>query len=104
MNDVLPLAGVFGAGLLLGAFYFGGLWWTVRKGVASTHPALWFLSSMVLRSGLVLVGFFFVGGGHWERFLACLLGFMICRVFVMRLTRSDKAPSTSPSQEAHHAS
>ena len=27
------LAPALAAGLLLGAFFFGGLWWTVRKGV-----------------------------------------------------------------------
>ena len=40
------------AGALLGAFFFGGLWWTVQKGVASERPALWFLGSLLLRTGI----------------------------------------------------
>ena len=38
--------------LLLGAFFFGGLWWTVQKGVTSETPALWFLGSLLLRTGV----------------------------------------------------
>ena len=49
MNDILVLAPPLAAGLLLGAFFFGGLWWTVIKGVSSPRPALWFFTSMLLR-------------------------------------------------------
>ena len=51
MSDILALALAFLAGALLGAFFFGGLWWTVQKGVASERPALWFLGSLLLRTG-----------------------------------------------------
>ena len=40
MNEVLLLALALSAGVLLGAVFFGGLWWTVRKGVSSEQPAL----------------------------------------------------------------
>jgi len=40
MTELLILA--LAAGLVLGAIFFGGLWWTVRKGVSSKYPALWF--------------------------------------------------------------
>ena len=42
MNESLTLALAWVAGVLLGAIFFGGLWWTVRKGVSSQQPALWF--------------------------------------------------------------
>ena len=66
MNETLPLllAGV--AGLLLGAIFFGGLWWTVRKGLSSKQPALWSFGSMLLRMAIVLAGFYFVGRGNWS--------------------------------------
>ena len=38
------------AGALLGVFFFGGLWWTVQKGVASERPAFWFLGSLLVRT------------------------------------------------------
>ena len=89
MSDILALALALFAGALLGAFFFGGLWWTVQKGVASERPALWFLGSLLLRTGLILAGFYFVSQGHWSRLVACLLGFLIARIIVVRrLTHS----------------
>ncbi len=95
MNEPLALALASAAGLLIGAIFFGGLWWTVRKGVSSRQPALWFLGSMRARMGVALAGFHFVSGHHWERLLACLVGFVIARLAVTWLTH--------PEQEARHA-
>ena len=61
MIETLTLLPAWVAGVLLGAVFFGGLWWTVRKGLSSTHPALWFLGSMLLRTSITVTGFF-VGG------------------------------------------
>ena len=88
MTEFLILAVALAAGFLLGAFFFGGLWWTVRKGISSKRPAFLFLGSLLLRMSFVLVGFYFVGGGNWQRLLACLLGFIIGRFCVIRLTRT----------------
>src|SRR3990172_3048997 len=87
MNETLMLVVAGGGGLVFGAVFFGGLWWTVRKGVSSPRPALWFAGSILLRTGVVLAGFYFVGGGQWQRLLVCLLGFGIARFLVIRLTR-----------------
>jgi F1F0 ATPase subunit 2 len=86
MNELPGLILAGGVGALLGAGFFGGLWWTVRKTVSSEHPALWVLASMVLRLSAVVAGFFFVAGGRWERLLACLFGFIVARLIVIRLT------------------
>jgi F1F0 ATPase subunit 2 len=80
------------AGMLLGGVFYGGLWWTVQKGVSSPRPAIWFLGSFLLRTGIVLAGFYFVSGGRGDRLLACLLGFILARVVVTRLTRSRGSP------------
>ena len=48
MSEFLSLAPALAAGLLLGVFFFGGLWWTVIRGVSSPRPALWFFGSMML--------------------------------------------------------
>ena len=79
MNEplTLALAGLAGSGL--GALFFGGLWWTVRKGVSASQPALWFLGSLLLRMGIALAGFYVVSGGHLGRLLACLAGFALAR-------------------------
>ena len=60
MNDTLSLVLAWVAGGVLGAIFFGGLWWTVRKGVSSQQPALWFLGSLLLRTSVALAGFYFV--------------------------------------------
>ena len=85
MNEFLLWLIALFAGALLGLFYFGGLWWTIRKGTHSRNPALLFLGSMIVRTGTVLAGFYFVSGGHWERILVCLTGFVAARIALLRL-------------------
>jgi F1F0 ATPase subunit 2 len=103
MTEWLLLAVAFGAGLLLSAFYFGGLWWTVRRGLVSKHPAVWFSGSLLLRTSVALAGFYFVGRGHWERLMVCLLGFVMARVFLIWRTRPVLDIRTRPDREASHA-
>ena len=52
MNETLRLALVLVTGVLLGAMFFGGLWWTVRNAVSSQRPALWFFGSLLLRMSI----------------------------------------------------
>ena len=103
MNNLLLLALALVAGLLLGMIFFGGLWWTIRKGVFSKSPALWFLGSMLLRMGIVLVGFYFIGRGDWQRLVSSLFGFIIARFIVMRLTPTPIEHPHSTAKEASHA-
>lgn len=87
MNNLLLLILAFGAGLAFGAFFFGGLLWTVKKGIVSKIPALWFVGSLLIRFSVTLIGFYLVGGNHWERILMCLAGFLIARTLISKLTR-----------------
>ena len=103
MNETLTLALAWVTGGVLGTIFFGGLWWTVRKGVSSKQPALWFFGSLLLRMSIALAGFYFVSGGHWDRLLACLLGFVIARFIVTRLTGPPVEHHNSPAKEASHA-
>jgi F1F0 ATPase subunit 2 len=103
MNDTLTLALAGLAGGALGAIFFGGLWWTVRRGVVSTQPALWFFGSLLLRTSVALGGFYVVGGGQWERLLMCLLGFVAARVILTWLSRSVVAHPNVGSRHARHA-
>jgi len=77
----------FFAGVALGATFFGGLWWTIRRGVSSQIPGLLFAGSLLLRTSFTVAGFYFVSRGDWRKLLACLLGFLTARIFVTRLTR-----------------
>jgi F1F0 ATPase subunit 2 len=104
MNEALTLglAGLGGIGL--GAIFFGGLWWTVRRGVPSRRPALWLIGSLLLRMGVALGGFYLVAGGHWQRLVACLLGFVAARLVLTRLARPPQHIRPGAAQGGTHAS
>jgi F1F0 ATPase subunit 2 len=87
MNEFMSLVFALLVGALLGVFFFAGLWWTVRKLESSKQVALLFLGSMLLRTSVVIIGFYFILGDNWQRILAGLLGFIIVRIIVTRLTR-----------------
>lgn len=102
MNEILSLLPALVAGVLLGAMFFAGLWWTIRKGISANSPALWFFGSLLLRTSITLAGFYVISNGHWEKLLVCLLGFTIARLIVTRFTRVTEKP-TRLTQEAGHA-
>lgn len=104
MNEALALFLAWAAGGVLGTIFFGGLWWTIRKGVSAKQPALWFVASLLLRMSIALSGFyFFAAGGHWERLMLCLLGFVMARLVVTALTRRPEENPARPIREAGHA-
>jgi F1F0 ATPase subunit 2 len=87
MNEVWIILLALLAGVLLGTIFFGGLWWTVEKGLSSKQPAILFAVSMLLRTAVALGGFYYVSRGDWHRLVSCLVGFVIARLLVMRFTR-----------------
>ncbi len=103
MNETLTLVLAWVAGVVLGAIFFGGLWWTVRKGVSSKQPALWFFGSLLLRMSIVLAGFYFVS----RRSLGAAAGVSprICHGTPGRDVADPAAGRTPnpPAQEASHA-
>lgn len=116
-SEVLVLFLTASVGLMLGGIFFGGLWWTVRNGINAKQPGLWFLGSIIVRMTIVMAGFYFVGGGQWDRLLSCLLGFIAARSIVVWLTRPPNMkplirdsgletysePEVRPRKESHHA-
>ena len=104
MIETFTLLTAWAAGVFLGVGFFGGLWWTVRKGLSSKHPAFWFLGSLLLRTSIAVTGLYFVAFGHWERLLVCLFGFIMARLVVAWLTRPTGDNQTHSSEEASHAS
>jgi F1F0 ATPase subunit 2 len=84
MNDLAPLVFAAFGGAVLGLVFYGGLYWTIRRGIESKMPALWFSGSLLLRTALVLVGLYAISGGDWHRLVACFPGFLLTRVLVTR--------------------
>ena len=79
-NDILEIAAAAAAGLALGAFYFGGLWWTVRRLPGARHPAVLLLASFLLRGTVLVAGVLAASGGRWRRVAACLAGLLLVRL------------------------
>jgi len=82
MNDLAVLALAAAGGAALGMMFYGGLYWTIRRGIESKAPALWFSGSLLLRTALVVIGFYAISDGDWRRLIACLPGFLLARVVV----------------------
>jgi F1F0 ATPase subunit 2 len=95
MGEFWQLAASLAGGILLGAMFFGGLWWTVTRGLSSEQPALWFLGSMLARMAITMAGFYVIGRGDWQRWLLCLVGFVLARFMVKWLTRAPEASHAS---------
>jgi F1F0 ATPase subunit 2 len=99
MNEALTLAGSLLAGVLLGAFFFGGLWWTIRSSSPSQWSGLLFSASLFLRMAVAITGFYLVSHGEWRKLLASLAGFLLARTAVTRLLRITSAKSTRVLEE-----
>ena len=99
MNESLILFGDLLAGVLLGAFFFGGLWWTIRSSPPSQWSGLLFSASLLLRMAVAITGFYLVSHGEWRKLVACLVGFLLARIAVTRLIRLPSATSVRILQE-----
>jgi F1F0 ATPase subunit 2 len=88
-----PLLVCFFAGAVLGAFYFGGLWWTVQRAGAAQRPLLLLVASWLVRATVLLLGMYFVMGGDWRRLIACVAGVLAARGVLVYFLRPAR-PST----------
>jgi F1F0 ATPase subunit 2 len=110
-SAVLVLAIAAVVGVVLGLIFYGGLYWTVSRGLVSKRPALWFLFSLLARVSIVIAGFYFVSSYpilgssvalapvltqstppalQMERLISCLLAFTITGLIVRWLSRPSK--------------
>jgi len=84
MNEGIALLLALCGGVLLGLLFFGGLRWTVQKGMASRNPGLWFFVSLLFRVAVTVIGFYFIAANDWKRALMCAIGFFAVRVVMIR--------------------
>jgi F1F0 ATPase subunit 2 len=75
MNEIF----VFIAGSILGIIFFGGLWFTVNNTISAKYPGLWIFGSFILRTIIVMTGFYFLSLGDWKRLLISTFGFIVAR-------------------------
>jgi F1F0 ATPase subunit 2 len=80
IDSMLTYAVMVAAGMFLGAVFFGGLWMTVQQMQHTQRPGLLFVSSVVIRTGIVLAGIWYFAAGDGGAIAACLLGFLAIRL------------------------
>lgn len=68
----------------MGSLYFYGLWWTVRQMIDNQHPYRLMLLSFVIRSVLVMGGFYLLLLWGWQILAIGLLGFIAARMVVVK--------------------
>lgn len=88
MNEYIYMTIALAGGMITGLLFFGGLWLTVKKSLASKTPALWLIGSFLLRSAVTLVGFYYLSGNDWKRLAICLVGFITARTFLRQKIQS----------------
>jgi F1F0 ATPase subunit 2 len=119
-SAVLVLAIAAVVGVVLGLVFYGGLYWTVSRGLVSKRPALWFLFSLLARVSIVIAGFYFVSSYpilgspvdlapvltqstapvlQMERLISCLLAFTITGLIIRWLSRPSKQERLPQSSE-----
>lgn len=102
MNELINMLPSLLAGIILGLIFFGGLWLTIQKGLRSKNSALIFAGSFIIRIAIILSGFYFVVQYGWKNLLVCLLGFLIARIAVTRMTKRNHQPTIKFIKEAQH--
>jgi F1F0 ATPase subunit 2 len=80
------------AGAAVGAFYFGGLWLTVRRVVTSDHPVLLTFGSFAVRAVVAVAVMVWIARTHWQLLLAAMAGFVLVRVVMTRKLRPEGEP------------
>lgn len=85
--DILIYIISFFAGVIVGLFYFGSLWFTLLYLSKAQRPVLMAVGSFFIRLAITLLGFYLIMGGHWERLLIALGGFILARIFLSRRLR-----------------
>jgi F1/F0 ATPase, Methanosarcina type, subunit 2 len=81
------------AGMALGLLYFGGLWMTIQRLPHTRSPIPFMLGSMIIRTAITVGGFYYVMNQHWERAVACLIGFVLMRVIFSSRLHPKRLPS-----------
>ncbi len=101
MGDVLLILFALVVGGVLGFFYFGGLWLTLRRLPGSRSPHTLALLSFFGRTVVVLLTIFLVAKESWQRIAACLVGFIVVRgVLIHRLKPPPSARETERARRA----
>jgi F1F0 ATPase subunit 2 len=82
MNHIFYLFSAFPLGFILGLFYFSSLWLTVQQLPTTQWPVRLTLGSLFGRMAIVLLGFYLIIDGSWQRAVIALLGLLVARTIL----------------------
>lgn len=99
MKQILFVLSALIPGIILGIFYFGSLWITVRQLPTTAYPIRLFIGSFLGRTIVTLFGFYLVMDGQWQRILICLAGFIAARILLTRFWRPKQRLNFEVSRE-----
>lgn len=75
----------FSTGAALAGFFFTGLWVTLRHLSEFRHPGILIMTSLIIRFGIVLAGFYGIARlTGFEGILAAAAGFIAIRLLLVR--------------------
>lgn len=77
-------------GVLLGFFYFGGLWITLKHITQAYKPTYWLVISFVIRVSFVMIGFWAIMKRDLISFIFTFLAFLITRAILTRTLGREK--------------
>lgn len=84
MSEPAQVAMGFVGGLLMGLFFFGGLWLSVKRLPDSRHPMLLILGSFLVRLVVLVVCFWALARyGGWLAVVSALPGLLFMRVLLI---------------------
>ena len=92
MMNITILLGMAGGGAIIGLFYFGGLWLTLKKLTTSDHWGLWLGVSFLVRSTITVSAFWLLAAGDWRRILALATGFTVVRFLSVKRLHHNPVP------------
>ena len=88
--SAIELLFALAAGLCLGLWFYGGLLWTARRLPDSGHPVLLATASFLFRAATVAAGMMWLAHRHWTMALCALAGFVIVRIWMVRLVTAPR--------------
>ena len=92
----------FPGGMLLGLFFFEGLWWTVQRCTSARSPLLLFLASFLVRMAVLLAGFYLLLMQGVPHLFLALAGFLAARFWRIRALnpKEHQKPETLQQHES----
>ncbi|MDY0235547.1 MAG: ATP synthase subunit I [Gudongella sp.] len=80
----------FGAGIILGLLFFGGLYITIQKLETAKNPALIMILSFILRMVVLVISFYFISKSGYKEVLFALAGVILTRFVMTFRMRGEK--------------